>query len=90
MKRFRSHQNDTSNLSPALIQLHVERRPLSGVEFDVQQKIILILGESHFRASDSSVVTFTTQNYASMSNLSSMSQNYASMSSLCQTLFTLL
>ena len=49
---IRSHQNDTSNLSPALIQPQVERRPLTGLQFDVQQKIKLILGESHFRASE--------------------------------------
>ena len=65
---IRSHQNDTCNLSPAIIQLHVERRPLTGLQFDVQRKIKLILCESHFRASDSSVVTFTTRNYASKSN----------------------
>ena len=67
MKRIRSHENDTSNPSPALIQPHVER-PLTGLQFDVQRKIKLILCESHFRASDSSVVTFTPRNYASKSN----------------------
>ena len=61
---IRSHQNDTCNLSPAIIQPHVERRPLTGLQFDVQRKIKLILGESYFRAS----VTFTTQNYVSKSN----------------------
>ena len=65
---IRSHQNDTGKLSPAIIQPHVERRPLTGLQFDVQQKINLILSESHFRASDSSVVTFTYRNYASKSN----------------------
>ena len=65
---IRSHQNDTSNLSPALIQPHDKRRPLTGLQFDVQQKIKLILGKRHFRASDSSVVTFTPRNYASKSN----------------------
>ena len=63
-----SHQNDTCNLSAAIIQPHVQRRPLTGLQFDVQQKIKLILGKSHFRASDSSVVTFTPRNYASKSN----------------------
>ena len=67
MKRIRSHENDTSNFSPALIQPHVER-PLIGLQFDVQPKIKLILCESHFRASDSSIVTFTPRNYASKSN----------------------
>ena len=65
---IRSHQNDSFNLSPALIQLHVERRPLTGLHFDVQRKIKLILGKGHFRGSDSNVVTFTPQNYASKSN----------------------
>ena len=65
---IRSHQNDTSNFSPALIQLHVERRPLTGLQFDVQRKIKLILGASHFRPCDFSVVTFTPRNYASKSN----------------------
>ena len=65
---IRSHQNDSCNLSPAIIQPHVERRPLTGLQLDIQQKIKLILGESHFRASDSSVVTFTPRNYASNSN----------------------
>ena len=65
---IRSHQNNTSNLSPAIIQPHVERRSLTGLQFDFERKIKLILGESHFRASDSSVVTFTPQNYASKSN----------------------
>ena len=64
----RSHQNNTSNLSPALIQPQVVRRPLTSIQLDVQRKIELILGESHFRASDSSVVTFTFRNYASKSN----------------------
>ena len=41
---------------------------MTGLQFDVQRKIKLILGESHFRASDSSVVTFTSQNYVSKSN----------------------
>ena len=67
MKRIRSHENDTSKFSPALIQPHVER-PLIGLQFDVQRKIKLILWESHIRASDSSVVTFTPRNYASKSN----------------------
>ena len=67
MKRIRSHENDTSNFSLALIQPHVER-PLTGLQFDVQQKIKLILCESHFRASDSCVVTFTLRNYTSKSN----------------------
>ena len=67
MKRIRSHENDTSNFSPALIQPHVER-PLIGLQFDVQRKIKLTLDESYFCASDSSVVTFTPQNYASKSN----------------------
>ena len=62
------HQNNTSNLLPALIQLHVERRPLTGLQFDVQQKLKLILGESHFCVSDCSVVKFTPRNYASKSN----------------------
>ena len=65
---IRSYQNNTCNLSPAIIQPHVERRPLTGLQFDVQQKIKLILDESHFRVSDSSVVTFTPQNYALKSN----------------------
>ena len=65
---IRFHQNNTFNLSPALTQLHVERRPLTGLRFEVQQKIKMIVGESHFRASDSSVVTFTPRNYASKSN----------------------
>ena len=65
---IRSHQNDTCNLSPALIQLHVERRPLTGLQFDVQRKIKLILGESHFHASDFIVVTFTPRMYALKSN----------------------
>ena len=64
----RSHQNDICNFSPALIQLHVERKPLTGLQFDVRQNIKLILGKHHFRASDSSVVTFTPRNYASKSN----------------------
>ena len=49
------------------MQPHVER-PLTCVQFDVQRKIKLILGESRFHASDSSVVTFTPRNYASKSN----------------------
>ena len=65
---IRSHQNETCNLSPAIIQPQVERRPLTGLQFDVQRKIKLILGESHFRASDSSVVTFAPRNRASKSN----------------------
>ena len=60
---IRSHQNDTYNLSSAIIQPHIERRPLTGLQFDVQRKIKLILDESHFRANDSSVVTFTPRNY---------------------------
>ena len=52
----------------SLYSMHVERRPLIGLQFDVQRKIKLILGERHFRASDSSVVTFTSRNYASKSN----------------------
>ena len=67
MKRIHFHENDTSNFSPALIQPHVES-PLIGLQFDVQRKIKLILCESHFRASDSIVVTFTPRNYASKSN----------------------
>ena len=67
MKRIHSHENYTSNFSPTLIQPYVER-PLIGLQFDVQRKIKLILSESHFRASGSSVVTFTPQNYASKSN----------------------
>ena len=67
---IRSHQNNTSNLSPALIQPHVLRRPLTSIQLDVQRKIELILGESHFRASDSNVVTFTFPNYASKLSLS--------------------
>ena len=46
----------------------VERKRLTGLQFDVQRKIKLILGERHFRASDSSVVTFTSRNYGSKSN----------------------
>ena len=65
---IRSHQNDTFNLSPALIQLHVERKLLTSLPFDVQRKIKLILGKRHFCGSDSSVVTFAPQNYASKSN----------------------
>ena len=65
---IRSHQNDTCNLSPAIIQPHVERRPLTGLQFEVQRKIKLILGESHFRASDCNFVTFIPRNYASKSN----------------------
>ena len=61
---IRSHQNDTCNLSPAIIQPHVERRSLTGLQFYDQRKIKLILGESHFRAS----VTFTPRNYVSKSN----------------------
>ena len=68
MKKIRFHENDTCNFSPALIQPHVERRPLTGLQFDVQRKMKLILCESHFRASDSSVVTFTPRNSASKSN----------------------
>ena len=63
-----SHQNDTFNLSPALIQLHVVRRPLTALQFDVQRKIKLVLSKSHFRGSNSSVVTFKPRNYASKSN----------------------
>ena len=63
-----SHQNDTFNLSPALIQPHIERRPLTSSQFNVQQKLKLILGERHFRASDSNVVTFKPRNYVSKSN----------------------
>ena len=66
---IRSHQNDTSNLSPALIQPHVQRRPLTGLQFDVQRKTKLILGKRYFRTSDSSVVTFTPRNYTSKPNL---------------------
>ena len=44
---IRFHQNNTFNLSPALIQLHVERSPLTGLQFDVERKIKLILDESH-------------------------------------------
>ena len=65
---MRFHQNNTFNLSPALIQLYVERSSLIGLQFDVQRKIKFILGETHFRASDSNVVTFTPRNYASKSN----------------------
>ena len=65
---IRSHQNDTSNLLPSIIQPHIERKPLIGLQFDVQQKIKLILGKSHFHVSYSSVVTFTLQNYASKFN----------------------
>ena len=65
---FHFHQNNTCKLSPAIIQSHVERRPLTGLQFDVQRKIKLILGKSHCRASDSSVVTFKPKNYASKSN----------------------
>ena len=68
MKKMRSHQNDTCNLPTALIQPDVERRSLSDVQFDVQWKIKLILGENHFCSSDSSVVVFTPQKYASKSN----------------------
>ena len=52
-----SHQIYTSNLSPALLQPHDKRRALTGLQFDVQQKIKLILRKG--RASDSSAVTFT-------------------------------
>ena len=38
---------------------------MTGLQFDVQQKIKLILGESNFRASGSSVVTLTPRNYVS-------------------------
>ena len=62
------HLNDTYDLSPALIQPHVERRPLIGLQLDVLQKIKLILDESHFPTGDSSVVTFTPRNYLSESN----------------------
>ena len=65
---IRSHQNYTTNLSPDLIQPQVERKPLTGLQFDVQQKVKLILGESHFCASESSVVTFTPRKYALESN----------------------
>ena len=34
-------------LSPAIIQSHVERRLLTGLQFDVQRKIKQIWGESH-------------------------------------------
>ena len=67
MKRIRSHENDTLNFSPALIQPYIER-PLTGLQFDLQQKIKLVLCESYFRASDSIVVTFTPRNYTSKSN----------------------
>ena len=66
---IRFHLNDSCNLSPAIIQPRVERRALTGLQFDVQQKIKLNLSESHFRTSDPSVVTFTPENYASKSNL---------------------
>ena len=66
---IRSQQNNTCNLSPAIIQPHVEKRPLTGLQFDVQRKIKLILGKSHFCANDSSVVTVTPGNYASKSFL---------------------
>ena len=75
MKRIRSHENDTSNFSPALIQPHVKKRPLTGLQFDVQRKITLILCESHFCANDCGVVTFTPQNYASKSNSKSISKS---------------
>ena len=48
--------------------MHVERRLLTGLLFDVQRKIKLILGKHLFRASDSSVVTFRPENYATKSN----------------------
>ena len=54
-------------LLAALIQPQL-KRPLTGLQFDVQRKIKLILCESHFRASDFCVVTFTPRNYASKSN----------------------
>ena len=55
-------------LSIALIRPQIERRSLTGVQFDVQQKIKLILGKRLFRASDSSVLTFRLENYAAKSN----------------------
>ena len=56
------------NLQIALIRSHVERRPLTGLQFDVQQKIKLLLGKRVFPASDYSVVTVRSENYAAKSN----------------------
>ena len=57
-------------LSIALIQWHIKRRPLTSLQFDVQQKIKLILRERHFCACYFNVVTFTPENYAIKSNFS--------------------
>ena len=55
-------------LSIVLIRPHVKRGPLMVLQFDVQQKIKLILGKRLFPASDSSVITFKPENYTAKSN----------------------
>ena len=48
------------DLALALIRPHVQRRPSIGLQFDVQRKMKLVLGEQQFRIGESSGITTLT------------------------------
>ena len=48
------------DLALNLIQPHVQRRPLIGLQFDVQRKMKLVLGEQQFQIGESSGITTLT------------------------------
>ena len=56
------------DLALALIRPHVQRRPSIGMQFDVQRKMKLVLGEQQFRIGESScITTFTPGQFSAKS-----------------------